>query len=137
MLSQKYNPNLPIGVKYFALLRLTISAWAVQPLTVAWMLNNAGGRTKRAFASATQAGFGGVGGIIASNIFFENDEPFYRVGFGVCLSLLLLNGIMATILMVLLKRENRLRVEGKNDHLLHGPDADNLGDNHPQFRYVW
>ena len=137
MLSQQHFPNLPVGAKYFALFPLVISGFIVQPLTVAWMMNNVGGRLKRALASATQIGFGSAGGLIASNIYFANDAPYFCVGFGVCLALLLLNCTLATILMFLLKRENRLRAEGKKDHLLHGTDADNLGDDHPEFRFVW
>lgn len=45
MLSQTQYPNLPIGVKYFALFPLASAAQIVQPLTVGWMLNNVGGTT--------------------------------------------------------------------------------------------
>ena len=137
MLSQQNNPNLPVGAKYFALFPLIVSGFIVQPLTVAWMMNNVGGRLKRAFASACQIGFGSAGGLIASNIYFDSDAPYYRVGFGCCLALLLLNGALATIMMLLLKRENRTRAEGKRDYLLQDPDADNLGDDHPEFRYAY
>lgn len=51
--------------------------------------------------------------------------------------MLLLCGVLATVLLVLVKRENRLKAEGKKDHLLHGPEADNLGDDHPEFIYTY
>jgi hypothetical protein len=94
------------------------------------------GHYERAFASACQIGFGSAGGIVASNIYFTADAPYYRVGFGVSLALLLLNGILATGLYFGLKRENRLRAEGKRDNLLQQADADNLGNDHPNFESV-
>lgn len=135
MLSQS-GGGIPVGAEYFALFCLVSSAQIVQPLTVAWMMNNVGGHYKRAFASACQIGFGNIGGIIASNIYFDSD-PFYRVGFGVSLALLLLNGALATASLFLLKRENRQREQGAKQHLLQAPDADNLGDDHPSFRFVY
>ena len=137
MLSQSQFPNTPIGAKYFALFPLVCAPQIVQPLTVAWMLNNVGGHYKRAFASACQIGFGSIGGIVASNIYVTEDAPYFPMGFGIGLAFLLLNGTLATILFFLLKRENRRRAEGKNDNLLQGPDADNLGDEHPAFRYAY
>ncbi|KAK4574169.1 hypothetical protein LTR86_001930 [Recurvomyces mirabilis] len=137
LLAQSSNPHMPVGAKYFALFPLIAAPQIVQPLTVAWMMNNVGGHYKRAFASACQIGFGSGGGIIASNIYFTADAPYFRVGFGVSLALLLLNGILATILYFSLKRANKAKAEGKQDHLLHGKDADNLGDDHPHFVYTY
>ena len=42
--------------------------------------NNIVGQTKRAIASALLIGAGAVGGIIATNIFREQDYPTYRYG---------------------------------------------------------
>ena len=137
MLSQKMKPNLPVGAKYFALFPLICAAQIIQPLTVAWTMNNVGGTYKRAFASGCQVGLGSAGGVLASNIYFDGDAPFFRIGFGVGMTLLLLNGTLATLLLLLLKRENRLRDAGARDYLLESPDSDNLGDEHPEFRYTY
>lgn len=99
-------------------------------------MNNVGGAYERAFASGLQIGLGSAGGVLASNIYFDSDAPFFRVGFCVRLTLLLCNGVPATLLFFLLKRENRRRVADGRDYLLQGPDVDNLGDKHPDFRYV-
>lgn len=40
LLAQKANPSMPLGLKYFALFPLISSPQIVQPLTVAWMMNN-------------------------------------------------------------------------------------------------
>ena len=41
------------------------------------------------------------------------------------------------MMLFLLNRENSIRAEGKRDYLLQEPDADNLGDEHPEFRYAY
>lgn len=54
LLSQKSNPGLPVGAKYFALFPLTIGAFTVQPMSQAWMMNNVGGRQKRVRPTLSQ-----------------------------------------------------------------------------------
>ena len=137
MLSQRMNPNLSLGARYFALFPLICAPQIIQPLTVAWMMNNVAGAYKRAFASGLQIGLGSAGGVLASNIYFASDAPYYRVGFGVGITLLLADGLLATLLYFLLRRENVIREAGGRDHLLHAVDADNLGDDDPAFRYVY
>ncbi|KZW02805.1 MFS general substrate transporter [Exidia glandulosa HHB12029] len=50
------------------------------PSVLAYQSNNIVGQSKRAFASALVVGFGGVGGIIASVAFREQDAPKYIPG---------------------------------------------------------
>lgn len=89
----------------------------------------------RAFTSGTMIGLGNGGGLIASNIFITTQAPYYRVGYGVSLALLLNTGLFATIFLFLLKRENKKRDAGLRDERLNAPDADNMGDDHPSFRF--
>lgn len=42
---------------------------------MAYQANNIRGQWKRAFASATLVGFGGIGGIAGSTIFRAEDSP--------------------------------------------------------------
>lgn len=65
LLNQK---GLHLGVKYFAIFTLVSSGSIVQPLVLAWAMNNVAGSYKRAFASAAITGFGNIGGIVASVI---------------------------------------------------------------------
>lgn len=134
LLAQK---TLPVGAKYFALFTLVSCGYIVQPLSVAWLMNNMGGHYKRAFASAAQIGWGNAGGLVASNIYFADESPYFKTGYGVSFALLLMTGCIGTAMFLLLKRENRRREEGKKDHLLQASDADNLGDDHPMFRYTY
>jgi hypothetical protein len=129
--------TLPVGAKYFALFLLVASGYIVQPISVAWLMNNVGGHYKRAFASAAQIGWGNAGGIVASNIYFDSEAPYFETGYGVSFALLLFTGIMGTVMLFLLIRENRRRAEGKKDYLYQAPDADNLGDDIPSYRYAY
>lgn len=128
---------IPVAAKYFALFLLVSSGYIVQPLSVAWLMNNVGGHCKRAFASAAQIGWGKAGGIVASNIFLDAEAPGFVTGYSTSLTLLLMTGLMCTVMLFLLRLENEKREKGKRDHLLDGPQADNLGDDAPTYRYVY
>jgi hypothetical protein len=77
-----------------------------------------------------------LGGIIASNIFLDKEKPKYPTGYGVSLGLLWLCGLSCTIMYFGVKRENRKRDRGDREHRLQADDVDNLGDDHPSFRFT-
>lgn len=129
--------GLPVGAKYFALFTLVSCGYIVQPISVSWLMNNVGGHYKRAFASAAQIGWGNAGGIVASNIFITTEAPYYKTGYGVSIGLLLFTGLMGCLMFILLRRENAKRAGGKRDYRLSEPDADNLGDDNPRFRFTY
>lgn len=68
------------GVRYFGAFLATICGNANVPAVLTYQANNIRGQWKRAFCSATLVGFGGIGGIIGSTIFREQDTPNYRPG---------------------------------------------------------
>ena len=74
-----------------------------------------------------------------SNIYLTTQAPTYHLGYGMGLALVWLCVISAVIMLIYLRRENRLRDEGKRDHLLHLPEDErqNLGDDHPAFRFTY
>jgi hypothetical protein len=100
-------------------------------------MNNVGGHYKRALASAAQIRWCNAGGIVASNIYFNTEEPYFPTGDGVSFALLLMTGMVGTVVYFLLKRENRKRDDVKKDYLLQAPDSDNLGDDTPRYRYAY
>lgn len=126
--------NLSAGVKYFALFLIVPGGYITQPIVLVWMSNLVSGHYKRSIASAAQVGFGNLGGIVASNIFFKTEAPKYPTGYGVSLGMLWICGAACTTLYFLVKIENKKRDRGERDWRLEEPDADNLGDDHPQFR---
>lgn len=146
--------GLSAGPKYMALFFIVSGAFSDLPLIMGWVSNAVGGHYKRSIASGMQAartsqsfvfrhlplmykqGFGNCGGIIASNIFLVREAPKYPTGYGVAFALLWMSAICCTIFFFGLKWENRKRDRGERDWRLDEPDADNLGDDHPAFRFT-
>ncbi|PVI07003.1 MFS general substrate transporter, partial [Periconia macrospinosa] len=126
--------HLSAGVKYFALFLVMPGGFITQPITLVWISNQVSGHYKRSVTSAIQVGFGSIGGIVASNIFLPRESPGYKTGYGVSLGMLWICGIACVSLFFLVKWENAKRERGERDYRLSEVDADNLGDDHPQFR---
>ena len=131
--------HISVGVRYFALYCITLGGYIAQPVTIVWLSNNVSGHYKRAVSSAMQIGLGNSGGIVASNIFITSQAPHYPVGFGVSLGLVWLCALAACCMLALLAAENKKRDAGERDHRLGLPadELDNLGDDHPLFRFSY
>ena len=131
--------HVPKNVKYFALYLILSGSSISQPITLVWLSNNLGGHYKRSIGTAMQVGIGNCGGIVASNIFITREAPLYPTGFAVALTLLLLCGLASTIFLLGLKRENGKRDRGERDYRLNLPreELENLGDDHPTFRFSY
>ena len=129
--------SVPVGARYFAVYLITTGGYITQPVTLAWLSNNMGGHYKRSVSSAMQIGLGNCGGIVASNIYITNQQPTYPVGFGISLGMLWLCGLSCTIFFAGLWLENRKRDKGGRDYRygLEKDELENLGDDHPRFRY--
>lgn len=68
------------GARYFGVFLATTSCNANIPSILSFQANNIRGQWKRAFASATLVGAGGIGGIVGSTVFRSEDKPGYRPG---------------------------------------------------------
>lgn len=128
--------SVSVGVRYFALFLVVSGGYITQPVVMCWLSNTMSGHYKRSVSSAFQIGFGNMGGFVASNVFFTNEAPHYTTGYSVSLGMLVLSGIFCTIFFLGLIRENRRRDRGERDHRLSEPEAHNLGDDHPEWRYA-
>ncbi|CAD0095469.1 unnamed protein product [Aureobasidium mustum] len=74
--------GLSVGVKYFALFLVVPGGYITQPIVLAWVQNCMSGHYKRSVSAAMTVGFGNLGGIVASNVFFTTEAPLYRTGYG-------------------------------------------------------
>lgn len=81
-------------------------------------------------------GFGNLGGIVASNVFFTEEAPLYKTGYGVGLGFLWICGVGCVVLFLGVIWENGKRDRGERDWRLQGEHVDNLGDDHPSFRFA-
>ncbi len=131
--------SAPVNVRYFSVYLIVAGGYITQPITLVWLSNNMGGHYKRSINAAMQVGFGNVGGIIASNIYITDQKPTYPVGYGVSLGLMWVSGLACTVLFIGMRLENKKREQGKRDHRLTLPkeERENLGDDHPAFRFVY
>lgn len=103
------------------------------------MANNVSGKYKTAIATGLKIGFGNCGDIITSLIFPVTEASLYRTGFAVCLALFghgrgTDGGICGGIEGGEWEEE-----EGGEDYRLGLPQEEvfNLGDDHPDFKFVY
>ncbi|KAK2865134.1 hypothetical protein FQN49_003882 [Arthroderma sp. PD_2] len=131
--------HVPVGARYFAVFAITIGTFITQPICVTWLSNCMAGHYKRSFSTSFQVAFGNFGGLVASNIFLDKEKPLYPTGFGTTLGAFWICGISCVILLFYLIRENRIRDEGGRDYRLQLPEdeVNNLGDDHPSFRFSY
>lgn len=124
--------------KFGAVFLVFGGAYMVTPMALAWLQNNLSGHWKRAFGSSIQVTIGNLAGIIGSNIFLVNEAPTYVTGYSVALAMMWLGAICATILFLLMWRENKKRDAGERDDRLNLPEdvKNNLGDAYPTFRFT-
>jgi len=125
------------SVKYLAVFFISSGVYITQPITIVWLANNMGGHYKRSFGAAIQIAVGNFGGIIGSNIYLQREMPAYRTGYGTALAMLWVAGALCTCFYFGLKRENKKRARGERNERLNAPVevVENLGDDHPEFRF--
>lgn len=124
--------------KFGAVFLVFGGAYMVTPMALAWLQNNLSGQWKRAFGSSIQVMIGNIAGVIGSNIFLVQESPTYKTGYGVSLAFMWFGLIAATLLFLLMWRENKKRDAGERDDRLNLPDdiKNNLGDAYPTFRFT-
>lgn len=131
--------QVPTGAKYLALFAVTGGGFIAQPIFIGWLSNNMSGHYKQAVASAVQIGFGSCGGLVASNIFLASEAPLYQTGYGTYLGFIWMSLLSSIGFLLVLWCENRKREQGKRDYVLdfNRDEIDNLGDDHPHFRFTY
>jgi hypothetical protein len=105
---------------------------------VVWLNNNLGGHYKRGVGAAIQLSIGNCSGIVASNIFLPAQAPRYLLGYGLGLGFVWLCVLAACVFNFWIRRENKIRDAGGRDDRLDLPEEErnNLGDDHPSFRFT-
>jgi len=75
-----------VAARYFGVFLAALGSNANVPTALTYQANNIRGHWKRAFASASLVGWGGIGGIAGSLIFRSQDEPTYHPGLYGCIT---------------------------------------------------
>ncbi|EAW08535.1 putative MFS transporter [Aspergillus clavatus NRRL 1] len=108
--------------------------------TISWASNNTEGVYKRGVTLGIVIGWGNLNGIVSSNIYRGKDAPTFYPGHGTVLAYLVLFLFGGSVLQyLLLRRENRKRLNRERDHWVQGLDQSQielLGDQRPDFIYT-
>ncbi|KAI2642725.1 major facilitator superfamily domain-containing protein [Xylaria nigripes] len=118
-------------IQYLGSFLLIAGANSNVPASLAYQATNIRGQWKRAFASATWVGFGGIGGIAGSLVFRSQDKPGYKPGLWACIAVSLLNIITVGICTISYYFDNKKADRGEKE--LEPTDT----DNQPGFRYTY
>ncbi|KAM0707165.1 hypothetical protein Q7P35_006496 [Cladosporium inversicolor] len=101
------------GARYTGAFLATSSANANVPCILTWQANNIRGQWKRALASATLVGAGGIGGIIGSTVFREQDKATgYKPGMYTTMLASALVIVISCLLELKFKRANKRAAAG-------------------------
>ncbi|KAF9263892.1 MFS general substrate transporter [Marasmius fiardii PR-910] len=108
------------GVRYFGIFLTLAGSLGSVPSILAYSANNVVGQSKRSVTTAVISSSRGVGGIIASTVFRQQDYPRYLNGLWTVIGLQI--GLLATLAVTtfVFSRRNRLLRKGKLSSPLEG-----------------
>ncbi|KAJ8128932.1 hypothetical protein O1611_g4701 [Lasiodiplodia mahajangana] len=118
-------------IRYLGSFLLVAGANSNVPASLAYQATNIRGQWKRAFASATWVGFGGIGGIAGSLVFREQDKPEYKPGLWACIAVALMNIVIVGICTLSYYIDNKKAERGEKEL-----EAEDEGFQ-PGFRYTY
>lgn len=132
------HPQLP-GLTYGLLFTLPIGIYPPLSAILAWVMNNLAPSSKRAVGMAMFLAFGGLGGVVGSNIFITAQAPRYWLGYGMGTALCLTSIFSTLVLRAAYGRinKNRDRMDPATIWEQHTEEELlKLGDASPLYRYV-
>ncbi|MBE3046365.1 MFS transporter [Candidatus Bathyarchaeota archaeon] len=137
MLGTFSSGNAP---QYFGCVVVAMGVYTATGIPLSWLPSNIPSHYKRAVAQAFAMALANVSGTFSPFLYRTEDRPLYRLGHAGCMGFVVLTVVMHALTAVLLKRENKKRDRGERDYRLVGKTSEEiarLGDNHPQYRYMY
>lgn len=127
-----------IAVRFFATFLVCAGVFPAVALTFTWVTDNQGSASKRGSGLALFGMFGQCGPILGARLFPDEDGPWYSRGMWVCAGILFAAALVALILSISLRWQNKRRDEknGKSDLDFVPTEVEDKGDAHPMYRYV-
>ncbi|PIL23422.1 MFS general substrate transporter [Ganoderma sinense ZZ0214-1] len=126
-----------VHARYFATFCIVSGTYTTIGVIIAWFAHNLGSETKKATGIPMYMAIGQCGSVLGSHLYPKTEGPRYVKGFAVTCALEFLAALVAIVLTVSYRLENRRRDK------LYGkpvPDATvdtlELADKAPDFRYV-
>ena len=74
---------------------------------------------------------------LCADLKLASEAPAYPTGYGTILGLMWVCALACTGFLIGVYFENRKRERGERDYRFEEPDSDNLGDDHPHFRFTY
>ncbi|KAL4931029.1 major facilitator superfamily domain-containing protein [Aspergillus undulatus] len=125
-----------IGPSFFAIILANVGIYPINPGATSWLSNNLAGPAKRAIGIAYAVSLTNVGGIFASYIFLDSEEPAYPTGFGTTIAMVILGLVAVVCLEGGYVAINRRRDGAMESGLAEDIDARAVGDRAVSFRYT-
>lgn len=128
------------GVRYFGVYILCMGIYVNAAVNCLWLSGNIGNYFKRATAVGINLFLGSGSGLVSGQIFLASDKPRYIRGLSICLAFQVLSIVFTVIQFLLYRRENKKkeaiidRCHELNEPIPFDP---RLGDENPQFRYMY
>lgn len=97
------------GVRYAALVFLSIGTFPLMALFMAWLSANLRGRKYLAVGMAWQVGFGNCANFVSSNVFLVEETPYYPTGFSNGLAWTIVGMALVTLAVGLMSWKNKMR----------------------------
>ncbi|KIJ55285.1 hypothetical protein M422DRAFT_73264 [Sphaerobolus stellatus SS14] len=105
-------------LSYIAIYLASTGIYPVVANSTTWYANNVEGSLKRGVTVAMAIGFGNLQGIVSSNVYRAKSAPWYTLGHAIQLGYIGLSFICTSILMLLLRAENKRRDRGERDEII-------------------
>ncbi|KAK1835689.1 major facilitator superfamily domain-containing protein [Podospora conica] len=136
LLSNKDPIGRP-GVSYVGTFFAAGGIFPATALSLSWPAINVSGQTKRAVANAMQISIGNLGAVLGTQLYRSGDGPRFIVGHSFALAYLAGNAAVATVLYLILKRENKKREAITPEVQDIGKLVDWAGDEDPRWRFQY
>jgi len=105
------------ALSYFGVY-LGVCIYPLVPNTITWIANNVEGNSKRGISMAMVIGLGNLHGIISSNVYRAQYQPWYTISHGIVLAFICITFIGSAVMLVYMKRENAARDRGERDETI-------------------
>ncbi|EJF55809.1 MFS general substrate transporter [Dichomitus squalens LYAD-421 SS1] len=126
-----------VHARYFATFCIVSGTYTTIGVIIAWFAHNLGSETKKATGIPMYMAIGQCGSVLGSHLFPSTEGPRYIKGFAVTCALEFLAAIVAIVLTVNYRLENKRRDREHGKPILNATvDTSDLADQAPDFRYV-
>lgn len=108
-------------------------------ISFAWVPTNNPRYGKRAFSTGMHLTIGNSSGVASPFLFSDKFAPTFRPSYAASIGLLAVSLVLNIVLHLHFKRQNKLRDQGKQDHLMEGKtdiEIEAMGERSPRFRFA-